>query len=90
VQAELQLEQEKRKADREADERRAQLDWEKERWEREEGHRQETRRTEQQKQLLLMNRLKIAADSLKHVYQTSHPRSRISVIFQNRKAFLPV
>ena len=69
----LQLEAEKQKADREAEERRTQLAWEKERWEREEGHRQDTRHAEQQKQRSLMNRLKIAADSLKHVLPNQPP-----------------
>ena len=72
----LQLEAEKQKADREAEERRTQLAWEKERWEREEGHRQDTRHAEQQKQRSLMNRLKIAADSLKHVF--AKPATRCS------------
>ena len=69
----LQLEAEKQKADREAEERRTQLAWEKERWEREEGHRQDTRHAEQQRQRSLMNRLKIAADSLKHVLPNQPP-----------------
>ena len=69
----LQAEREAERADREAEERRTQLAWEKERWEREEGHRQDTRHAEQQKQWSLMNRLKIAADSLKHVLPNQPP-----------------
>ena len=67
------FEWQKWQADREAEERRTQLAWEKERWEREEGHRQDTRHAEQQKQRSLMNRLKIAADSLKHVLPNQPP-----------------
>ena len=82
------VEVEKQKADREAEERRAQLAWEKERWEREEGHRRDTRQTEQQKQRSIMNRLKIAADSLKHVLPNQPPdAAELPLFFKTVEGF---